>query len=361
MGTWALASPPSTRPNGACNEVYKQDGSKPADWDKLDRTGRSLCLSPNLEREMALGRKSRNCCNRILRSSRKSQEVRINRAAYDFISRDDIQLYNLDGQQALLVKARKTFNRQLIISPPAAKEVKAVWQIIDDSEQSRKRYLWREGVWSLGGGGDGQKHTFGLVALHILTKDLSNWFWADFSHVDCESKPPVNGCDIGSAGVKVGHSNEEAKTDPVDKTTRGANGKGSGIGPSGTNGLRNETIGTVWANYILRGTQTEFTLPDGEPTILSNPVIEAGFQNSSCISCHALATVGLRSRDINGDVTKNGPVDRLNGSGQNNSAPLGTPESDAVRCRCGFEIHAGRPGSAFSADRLPMVPVSGEI
>jgi hypothetical protein len=325
--TWSLASPPPTLTNGDCNEVYKKDGSKPVDWAKLDRTKRALCLSPNLEREMALGGGQGTPANGFFAPAADSQEVRMNRAAYEFIARDDIQLYNLDGQQALLVNARKTFNRQLIVFPPAAKEVKAVWQIIDDTEQSRKRYLWREGVWSLDGGGDGQKHVFGLVALHILTKDLSNWFWADFSHVDCESKPPVNACDISAGGLKVGHGNEEARTDPVDKTTRGLNGKGSGAGPSGTNGVRNETVGTVWSNYILRGSQTEFTRPDGEPTILSNPVIEAGFQRSSCISCHALATIGLRSRDINGDVAKNGPVDRLNGSGQNNSAPLGAPNS----------------------------------
>jgi hypothetical protein len=47
----------------------------------------------------------------------------------------------------------------------------------------------------------------------------------------------------------------------------------------------------------LRGTQTDFVDSRGRPTILANSQIEHGFQQtSSCIACHARATVGLRSR-----------------------------------------------------------------
>jgi hypothetical protein len=216
-------------------------------------------------------------------------------------------LYNLNGQETLLTKAKLKKNRQLIVFPAAAKEVKAQWFPIDDSQRSR--YLSRVGT-----GQDGKTHTYGLVALHILTKDLPNWFWADFSHIDCEAQPPVNAC----------ANNEAAQTPLVDSTTNGPNG--TGTGPSGSNGVRNETIGTVWSNYRLRGTQTNFTLPDGEATILSNPVIEATFQHSSCITCHAMAAIGPRSRDINGNIvaeTSQSPVDRLDGSGD--QPPLGTP------------------------------------
>jgi hypothetical protein len=305
--TWALASPPPTLPNGDCNEVYKKDGSKPVDWDKLDRTKLSKCLAPNVERETFLSALRRSVpTTGFVAPSPDSQEVHMNRAAYEFITRDDIQLYNLDGQEALLQKAVAAGNRQLIVFPGLAKEVKAQWQVIDDTQKGR--YLWREATSSI----DHQKHLFGLVALHILTKDLPNWFWADFGHVDCEGTSPVNGCDLSPQGVKLGHNNLPATTTPIDATTRGPDG--TGAGPSGTGGLRNETVGTVWANYILRGTQTAFTSADGEPTILSNPVIEGPFQQSSCISCHALATIAPR-------LGAGG--DRLNGSGF--PAPLGTP------------------------------------
>lgn len=42
-------------------------------------------------------------------------------------------------------------------------------------------------------------------------------------------------------------------------------------------------------------TQTNFVTSEGLPTILSNPVIESSFQKSSCMTCHALATVGIRN------------------------------------------------------------------
>ena len=31
--------------------------------------------------------------------------------------------------------------------------------------------------------------TFGLTALHITTKDLPNWLWATFEHVDNPARP----------------------------------------------------------------------------------------------------------------------------------------------------------------------------
>jgi hypothetical protein len=133
-----------------------------------------------------------------------------------------------------------------------------------------------------------------LVALHVITKDLPNWFWADFGHTDCEIQKGA--CDPASIKQIFGDdfTQEEAKTEPVDPTTRGPSA------PSGSNGIRKETVGSVWQNYILRGTQIDFVTPFGTPTILSNPVIENTFQNSSCLSCHARASVGVRKVGTNG-------------------------------------------------------------
>ncbi len=50
--------------------------------------------------------------------------------------------------------------------------------------------------------------------------------------------------------------------------------------------------GTKWANYRLRGTQVDYINSLGEPTKLSNSILEQGFQQSSCISCHAKAGAG---------------------------------------------------------------------
>jgi hypothetical protein len=169
----------------------------------------------------------------------------------------------------------------------AAKEVKAQWYPIRDAD--KPRYLWREVK-----NPNGSTATYGLVSLHVITKDLPNWFWSDFGHVDCESQRGA--CDPSSLKQLFGNDfvQEEAKTEPVDPTTRGPEA------PSGSNGVRKETIGSIWQNYILRGAQIDFVTPFGAATVLSNPVIENGFQNSSCMSCHARASVGPRRTGANG-------------------------------------------------------------
>jgi len=75
-----------------------------------------------------------------------------------------------------------------------------------------------------------------------------------------------------------------------DSTTNGP----GGTGPSGSNGIRTETLKSKWQFYRLRGSQTNFVTSEGFPTILSNPIIESSFQKSSCMTCHALASVGIR-------------------------------------------------------------------
>jgi hypothetical protein len=287
--TWALAS------GGDASEVFLRDGRKP-DWSTLNRTQEHppLTLTINLERQMVEEqlreklRQYRQRNNNTRRKRRtgllaekcsggssadaKEQEVRINHAA--FASIVDQRMFSADGLENLLEKARQTGDRSLIDVQKASKEVKAEWLPLDESQKNR--YFWRYGPT----GPDGKRQLYGLVALHIITKDLPNWFWADFGHRDCEE---------GRAGCSrfcADNGNE-----PRDRTTRGPNGS---PGPHGVQGVRKETEGTVWANYILRGTQTDFVTATGQPTVLSNPVIEDFEQISSCMTCHSRATVGTR-------------------------------------------------------------------
>jgi hypothetical protein len=197
-----------------------------------------------------------------------NQEVRVNRAALEAIVNEG--MYYCEGLLSLRDSARRSGNRTLISVPRGSKEIKAQWLPITDESQ-KKRYLWREKK-----NADGTSQIWGLVALHISTKDLPYWFWADFGHIDCEIGK--NAC-----GGYV------AASPAVDRTTRGPNGT---AGPHGANGVRKETEKTVWANYILRGTQISFTKATGENTYLYNPVIEAGAPKSSCMSCHARASIG---------------------------------------------------------------------
>ena len=70
--------------------------------------------------------------------------------------------------------------------PPNAKEVKAQWRKIKATD--KPRYHWAEVTKA-----DGSKEIWGLTGLHVLTKDLPNWFWATFEHIDNKQEGPVEG------------------------------------------------------------------------------------------------------------------------------------------------------------------------
>jgi hypothetical protein len=270
--TWAMAS------GDQSSEVYRPDGSRPVNWDDLKRDARVFILDKNLERLSVLSQ-SKRVKPLFFPKAPADQEVRQNRATYEFIISNE--MYHIGGLEALLSRAQASGNRGLIEFKNPSKEVKAQWYPIKETD--KPRYMWREAK-----NPDGTTTIYGLAALHVITKDLPNWVWIDFGHVDCESQKGA--CDPASVKKVEGDdfNQEEAKTDPVDPTTRGPGA------PSGSNGVRKETMGSVWQNYILRGTQIDFVTGFGAPTILSSPVIESGFQNSSCMTCHARAAVGPR-------------------------------------------------------------------
>jgi hypothetical protein len=283
--TWALAS------GGDTSEVFLPNGTKPT-WEGLVRAQkpRTLILSPNLERRMieVLQEKlsaPHKVVNQGGHSGRpepherddrsdatKDEEARMNHEAFRSIVEDQ-PMYNADDLESLFEKAKRLQDRDLIKIRQAAKEVKAEWLPLTDESQ-KLRYIWREGP-----GTDGKAtRPYGLVGLHIISRDLPNWFWATFIHEDC-----VTGKDL-CMGI-----HETCGIEPHDSTTHGPHG----IGSHGSNGVRNETRDTIWSNYILQGTQTDFVKPTGEGWVLANPAIEP-VSSSSCISCHAYASVGKR-------------------------------------------------------------------
>ena len=194
------------------------------------------------------------------------EEVRINLCTYEFIR--DNELYNVEGLEKKAAEAignGRTTVTSPIDLPVTSQLAKAKW--IRITEQQKARYHWRTIKMQTTHGEETQ--VWGLAGLHIITKDTPNWFWCTFEHIDTETTAEISSRDL---------------------TTRGQNA------PNGTNGVRNETKGSKWENYRLRGTQTEFTTSSG-PFILANSQVEHGFQmTSSCMTCHARATIGLRAQ-----------------------------------------------------------------
>jgi hypothetical protein len=189
-------------------------------------------------------------------------EIRMNRAAYDYIRARE--LYNVQGQLRAVADGRS------VHFPPGSIEVKANWRRIRDEDQGRfrtLRVLLRDGTTRL----------YGLTALHIVSKDLPNWFWATFEHVDNPSLEDGEGWQLPSHDAF---------------SCRGAPGADCNRAPSGI-GLE----GSVWEHYRLRGTLTGFVDEAGRPQRLANSELEAGIQkSSSCITCHARSAITVLAR-----------------------------------------------------------------
>jgi hypothetical protein len=228
------------------------------------------------------------------------EEVRMNRSLFEHIVANN--LYNIEGLEDAFRKFRaswdgKTF--EMLNVPAASQEIKAKWTRI--REEDKPRYHWRKIITK-----KGEVQIWGLSALHIMTKDLHDWFWCDFEHIDyltlpVQSVSPTFGSQIIDRG----------EIQSRDTTTRGSCPKqgAKDCNDSYIQGLRGETVGRKWANYRLRGTQTTFTCYDASecteiPTILANTQLERGFQNtSSCITCHSRASVGERANPENSFFT----------------------------------------------------------
>jgi hypothetical protein len=284
--TWALATGglPRFLSPGESNrsEVFLDKGRKPVEWENLPRGGPSeKILDSNLtaalptEVEVLSGRAGgvTPLVDPAVVFPREF-EVRMNHSSFQTI-RDD-GLYSIEGLEKKFKNAQQSGNTAIIQFQPMSKEVKAKWVKITESD--KPRYHWRT-IRTQKPNGKTIDEVWGLVGLHIITKDLPNWFWCDFEHVDWENKQPDGSPDPRKS---------------VDTTTRDYPSNGGA--KSGHDGIRNETVGSKWANYRLRGSQIGFYDRLGNPVEVSNTLIEPLIDGpSSCMSCHARASIGLRA------------------------------------------------------------------
>ncbi len=227
-------------------EIFGENGCRPSDWettpapaDAAPRLAEPASKAVRVLQELL----PRDQAALLFDPKRPTAETRLNKAAFDFIVSNE--LFNVEGQLAFAEIGRT------IDFPPEAREIKSAWKVLS-SHDNRDRY---HSV-------DFDGKVFGLIALHIITKDLPQWFWSTFEHVD---NPDID--------VRVGERF-------VDRHTMGGENLPAAI------------KGTKWENYRLKGTQTSFVDLMEEPTILANAIIEQGFQgSSSCVSCHARAAI----------------------------------------------------------------------
>jgi hypothetical protein len=153
-----------------------------------------------------------------------------------------------------------------------------------------------------------------LVGLHISSKDIPNWVWATFEHVNNPGRCDYTGCSDSfgydtSDNVSQGQARNYTRPHQICDNLPLPSfvldlGKSYQAGPRRsllTSIFNDLGIGTkenttlvpgradrAWLSYQLKGTQVDFTDSIGRPTHLGNSVTEGGFvSTSSCMTCHA--------------------------------------------------------------------------
>ena len=258
---------------GARRTTFRQDAAWPGSWRAIAPTKEQIDrISGNNDGPLMKTEGSteavRNVPNNPNRKRAKGskfgskiiggQEVRINRETYLHIR--DNELYNRDVLAKLAVQGGSAS----LDLPPGTKEIKARWSQI--TEEDKPRYHWTRFRDQ-----HGNEQLWGLTGLHITTKDLPNWFWTTFEHVD--NAP-------GFVNKSV-----DAYSCPDQ--------------PEGCNASPPELKGTKWENYRLRGTQTNFVDVRGRTVVLANSQIENGIEDrSSCMTCHAESALEEHGKHI---------------------------------------------------------------
>lgn len=201
-------------------------------------------------------------------------EVRINQVLYDDIVKKE--LFSIDGQEAWRRTGKK------LSFPPGSIEVKASWKDLGEIHQNRPDRSEYHLMTYHG-------HVWGLRGLHVMSKDLPNWFWCTFEHYR-NPEPVLPDQQLADIEPRSNPEFQFFQPDPKRRL----------IYPVPT-GL----MGTKWRFYRLRGVMTDFTGPTGIPNRLSSAVLEfpQSLQSSgSCMSCHAKATIGSLSLRNPGEV-----------------------------------------------------------
>jgi hypothetical protein len=219
------------------------------------------------------------------------EEVFRNKPTFDFIIQN--QLWYTQGLAAAFKKGQKG---QPISFPTQSVEVKANWIKIPPDQ--RDKYHWNY---------DDSGDVYGLVAMHITSKVLPNWFWATFEWVDNPGRSDY----IGSRdafGVVYDGNTPSFQPPLLDDQGRQITGT---VYPPGkvTDALKQLFLdfgytkdwSGQWFNYRLKGSQTDFADSTGMPTLLGNSRTEAGFvPSASCITCHSRAAVAADGQDAFG-------------------------------------------------------------
>jgi len=216
-------------------------------------------------------------------------QILMNQDTFAYIVQNGI--YNVNGQQAM-AQANKPTD-----FPPSAFELKTSWIWIGADQsifnQLNGKYYIVNAYYALvdGSGKPNGLYKVGRAALtgmHIISKPVPQWFWVTFQNVyDAQYTEATNKLPIPPA---VMQANQKYR-----------------------NQLK--SLGSIFANYQLMGTQWQFVDGAGKPLLLANSQIETAFQQaSSCVTCHAIAGYSVTNGYFNIAKQQNGGITYYTGN-----------------------------------------------
>lgn len=214
-----------------------------------------------------------------------AEEVRRNRPMFDYIVNN-----GLNTQSGLAAAFARNLDVQM---PTNAISVKGDWipamvmlqWIPEIGSMERLHELYYTGI---AGGVE-----YALVAMHVSSRQNTNWVWGTFEHVMNPGRcDDIGSCDTFGAVIPVVRPNKKAvntQYGPSPKT------------PVLKAMMAAAHLSPVWNNYALKATQVDYTAPDGTPYVLGNSVIERIVGNgtvvaSSCIACHVYASFAANGK-----------------------------------------------------------------
>jgi hypothetical protein len=200
------------------------------------------------------------------------EETRRNKSTFDFIKNN--KLFTRDGLRAYT---------KPIVFPADSIEVKANWvpvsQLADFLGQSGAPVdpsLYHLNTTTE----NGQQVQYALLSFHVISKMVPNWTWATFEHMNNPGRCDFIGC-ADSFGMTPPFTAPHSLRNP------GKQYPNCTKTPALTALFATFNIDPKFANYCLKGSQTDFTDASGVPTRVGNSVTEGGFvATASCISCH---------------------------------------------------------------------------
>jgi hypothetical protein len=281
--------------------------------------------------------------------SGRSEEVRRNRAAFDFIVQNN--LYKVSGLKAAFGKT--------LTFPVDAVEIKADWMPVNMIPSFTKNQVTVAQVpqfYHVNADKNGNKYA--LVSMHVISKQVPNWTWATFENRFNPGRCDIVGCrDAFGAQIPVVAANpgrgqiypDCAKSAALSALLASAN------------------IEPAYASYCLKGSQTDFVDNAGLDIRLGNTVMEDGFvASSSCMTCHGRAAFDQTGQDttgggfVNPNVTPPiGPLGALlptwywNNSGQ---PPVVEGAPGLVRIRTSADFVWSIPTCAIDDTQNPVQP-----